>query len=821
MYNITVQTEEKKFPAAPDLYGLFFEDINRSGDGGLFPEMIRNRSFEDSLPPKRVTVSRDRSFFQTPEGFTLPFCHGEGTANWVRKNQIPYTPIPGWYGEAAVMKLECENTLNSKREAALLVEFSEGGSIYNTGYMGMKQVAGEKYDFLMFAGADRPVRLIVSLSGADGTEYARKEFAIRENAYCRYEATLTASGDDTGARLVFTAPEGGRVKFGFTSLKPADTYNGHGLRRDLVEKLKALNPQFLRFPGGCIVEGFTRETAMRFPNTIGPEWERPSHGLMWHYRTTNGLGFHEYLQLCEDLGAKAMYVFNCGITCQGRFPELFCEDEVDTLIQETLDAIAYAIDPADSPWGRKRAEAGHEAPFDLHYIEIGNENFGPDYLARYQKCYAALKEKYPNLIYISNTHTEAAGLPTEIVDEHFYDTPEFFAEACSRYDSYDRSGPGIFVGEFAVTAGAPESLYAALGEAMFMVGLERNQDVVKLASYAPLLANPHYVSWTPDLIFFDNNGSYCIPSYYVWKIFGRFRGDTVVASQDDSPRLFFPVRGLPAVMGDVGVKWREAAWNGYSIQPSHAILGAAEFRDGVWTTIPGEPVGVHPYRAGQLRAKTFVALGEDELATEGVFEIELFAEEGRELVLGLFCKKGEPAVHWTNHSADPQPWSLADVLPFQWVIRDGKSCVMYGRLGRERMISQPVCVDVNYGSFNQFRAELSARNMLLSVNGKQIADVLVPQYPAAACVASETGEEVIIKIVNMAAGAEEVQITLDCDVEPEYTAHILTGDPIGKNSFRQPERIRDVSLQKTGASRRFMYAMPGSSVNVLVLKKKH
>uniref|UniRef100_S0DFJ0 Glycoside hydrolase family 51 protein n=1 Tax=termite gut metagenome TaxID=433724 RepID=S0DFJ0_9ZZZZ len=485
MSKLSVKTKQVRFPVAPDLYGLFFEDINRSVDGGLYPEMLRNRSFEDSIPPKRCTVSQGGVKFTTPLGWSDQFNGGEGLARWMKG--FPPTAIPAWYTQDADMRLDAGDTLNDKRLVSLRVFLSPGGSLKNIGYQGMAFKTGAKYSFYMFAkAADRAAPVTISIHADDGTILDKKDLVVNPGAYGRYDCGFVAPKDATKGYLTITSLEASELCIGFTSLMPADTYKGHGMRCDLMEILDGINAKFLRFPGGCIVEGFTKETAMRFSNTIGPVWERPSHMLMWHYRTTNGLGFHEYLQICEDLDLEPMYVINCGMTCQGRAMELFESEEIDDFLREAFDAIEYAIGATDTPMGRKRAAAGHPAPFKMSYIEIGNENYGPEYNKRYQYFYDALKKRYPSIKYISNTHTEKDGLSTEIADEHFYNTSHFFMENIHMYDGYDRKGPDIFVGEYAVNTGEDSAtLRGALAEAMFLMGIEHNQDIVKLTAYAP------------------------------------------------------------------------------------------------------------------------------------------------------------------------------------------------------------------------------------------------------------------------------------------------------------------------------------------------
>ena len=386
---------------------------------------------------------------------------------------------------------------------------------------------------------DKDIHIAVVSSG---------DIIINDANWKRYDAQFLATETARNATFSIQCQEKGTLYLGFCSLMPAETFHGHGLRKDLAEKLEQMHPSFLRFPGGCIVEGFTLETAMFFCNTVGPVWERPSHWLLWHYRTTNGLGFHEYLQLCEDLKLSALYVCNCGMTCQGRGPYYFNEAQMQFAINDTLNALEYALGSSQTHWGSLRAKMGHPEPFSLKYLEIGNENSGPEYEACFNRIREAVLERYPQIIIVSNTRSET--IKTDIVDDHYYNMPEFFAENIDIYDDYSRKNPNIFVGEFAVNQTYEGQLRAAISEAMFMVGFERNQDVVKLCSYAPLFSHVHYQSWYPNLIMFDNSRSYVIPSYYCFKLFGANRGDMVVSSKESCEKIYLSMHGLPVINGD-------------------------------------------------------------------------------------------------------------------------------------------------------------------------------------------------------------------------------------------------------------------------------
>ena len=518
MYRITVKPREKKINVSKDLYGLFFEDINRAGDGGLYAELLRNRAFDEGVLPEGCVYDEANKLITSPTGWVSSFdCYEkEGIAGWEACGR-------------AKMQLTDKGTLHKNRKRALEVSFS-GGSIRNDGFQGLFVENGKSYRFYMFAKAERETEVMVSLASKTDEVYASHVFAVC-GEYVKYECELKSTATDVDARLVLSSENENIVTLGFTSLFPKDTYMGreNGLRKSLAERLLKLHPAFLRFPGGCIVEGFSKETAFRFKDTIGPVWERKPHWLLWSYMTTNGLGFHEYLQFCEDAGIDAMYVFNCGMTCQGRNPDYFEDELIEEFYEDAVQAILYATAPVDTEWGAKRAANGHPEPFTVFkYLEIGNVNWGPEYHKRYQKFYERLKKEFPQFIYISTDHTEHAGLSTEMVDEHFYSDPVFFAVNATMYDTLDRNGVDIYCGEYAATIGCKEGiLYAALGEAAFLCGVERNQDKVKMTSYAPLFQNVAYKAWEPDMILFNNHEDMVIPSYHMLSMFAANRGDYV------------------------------------------------------------------------------------------------------------------------------------------------------------------------------------------------------------------------------------------------------------------------------------------------------
>ena len=645
--------------------------------------MLRNRSFEDSVLPEGYIQQEDGIHVKTVSGWLDEFCNGEGLCRWVKGNNISETEIPAWYTHNAKMELELTDTLNEHRDAALRIQFEKDGSLTNTGYCGISVKAGESYSLYLFAKAKEEIGLDVAIE-YQGKVLTGNSLVVSGQEYTRYDMKLTAAEDCHEAQLTISCKEGGEILLGFISLMPDNTYMGHGLRTDLVEKLKGMSPKFMRFPGGCIVEGTTPSTAMRFRDTVGPAWERPSKLFVWHYRSTLGLGFHEYLQLCEDLGMEPLYVCNCGMTCQGRKSVLLEGEALDEMVQDTLDAIEYAIGSKESKWGRLRASMGHPEPFKMTYLEIGNENWGPDYEKRYNMIYKKVKELYPQIKTIANEHVEKNGCPAECVDEHFYNTTEFFAEHVNYYDDYDRKGPKIFVGEVAVNEGNyMGQLYAALGEAAFLMGIEKNQDIVTLASYAPLFENVNYRAWYPNLIRFNNHQSLGIPTYYVWKMFGQNRGEYVVRSEDEG---------------------------------------------------------------GQCSLEEFGFMHDNKL-------------------------------------------------------------------------TEDFAISVKPGEYHRFGYETDGKQIRLYVDGELQKEISIPYGPAFVSVVTDTKDEIIIKAVNFAGDVDPVSITLDCQVQSDYTVTLLSGEKGDENSFEEPEKVKNITVNMHGASSEFVYEAPPYSVSVLRLKK--
>lgn len=489
---------------SPKLFGIFYEDLNHAGEGGVYAELVKNRSFN----------------------------HPEALNGW---SMVTGEDAEGTIGPAYVPE---QNPVNPWALRLQIVDALLGRvGMANDGYWGIPVAEGREYHLTLDAWASEGFTgpLMVTLEGRTGHVFAKTAVTELTTEKQRITATLTAHGNNPQARLVIYATTPGTIWLDMVSLFPTDTWKNrpNGLRADLMEMAANLHPSFVRFPGGCFVEGDKLAEAFRWKESLGDIARRPGHWNRWGYFSTGGLGFHEYLQMCEDLGAEPLFVVNAGMSHTDTVPP----DKLDAWIQDTLDALEYANGSMESDWGAKRAEAGHPEPFNLHMIEIGNENGGPIYTSNFRRFYQAVKGHYPEVQVVANM--PVPGCPMDIVDEHYFEGLEKFAQLAYQYDSYDRKGPQIYVGEYACIQDAGlGNLRAALAEAAFMTGLERNGDVVAMASFAPLFVNMQDRHWEVDAIGFDTARCYGTPSYYVQQLFSHFRSTVVLpAIFEEAPKL--------------------------------------------------------------------------------------------------------------------------------------------------------------------------------------------------------------------------------------------------------------------------------------------
>ncbi|MDF2596938.1 MAG: alpha-L-arabinofuranosidase [Clostridia bacterium] len=585
-YTVKIETNKKGVEISPTFIGVFFEDINYGADGGLYAELIQNRSFEFGSFKDSFSKHDDYLY-----GWEV-VCRGEGVIKPNRQDKEPIHRNNPHYLEVVIEKA------------------GEGVGISNLGFGGISVCQDEQYNFSIYLkNKNYKGKLHILLEGQNGEVYASHEIdgSSLADSWEKYEAVLLSQGADAHAKLTLLFDTEGTIDMDMVSLFPGNTWENrkNGLRRDLVQMLKDLKPKFLRFPGGCIVEGKYLANAYNWKDTIGPIEHRKTNWNRWEewqeepYNQTYGLGFYEYFQLSEDLGATPLPIINCGMSCQFQGREVAAD--IEPFIQDALDLIEYANGDATTVWGAKRIAEGHQDPFNLVYLGIGNEQWidyeipnQDKYFETYEIFRARIKEKYPEIQLITTSGPFSHGkafdtaweiitdktkdyikenqVYAELIDEHYYMSPEWFLENDERYDSYPRYEDGmscrVFAGEYAChTQGGPSkqgtnTLYAALCEAAFMTGLERNADIVAMTTYAPLLAKTTHVQWQPDLIWFDNTRVYGSASYYVQKMFGNNMGNhtlkTHIASHSILPKhKRFPLYSIASqeeATGDIIIK---------------------------------------------------------------------------------------------------------------------------------------------------------------------------------------------------------------------------------------------------------------------------
>ncbi len=534
---ITVNASQIKATVQPTMWGVFFEDINMGADGGIYAELVKNRSFEF------------------------------------------YRPMMGWKvlgkpvteGDFLVMNRQKLDSANP-RFLHITLHNNRRGSIglNNEGFRGMGIKNNLGYDFsVMYRQSSPGAKMYIELVNEKGENIGGTAVATTATGeeWKKTTASFTATATVPKASMNIWFEGDGTIDLDMICLFPKDTWKNRpgGMRADMIQMLADMKPGFIRFPGGCIVEGFDLSQRYQWKKTIGPIEERQLIVNRWNfefahrptpdYFQTFGLGFFEYFQLAEDIGAEPLPILNAGMACQFNSAELVPLDQLDPYIQDALDLIEFANGDATTRWGKVRAGMGHPAPFNMKMMGVGNENWGPQYVERLKLFTKAIKEKYPAIKLINSSGTDPAGerfdylngelrkMNADIIDEHYYRRPEWFLENASRYDNYDRNGSKVFAGEYAAQSDKTVSVnnrnnwQTAIAEAAFMTGMERNADVVYMASYAPLFANADGWQWTPDMIWVNNLQTYGTPNYYVQKLFSLNKGTNVVPLLENNKPL--------------------------------------------------------------------------------------------------------------------------------------------------------------------------------------------------------------------------------------------------------------------------------------------
>ncbi|OKS84540.1 Alpha-N-arabinofuranosidase 1 [Mucilaginibacter polytrichastri] len=510
---------------SPDLFGVFFEDLSYAADGGLYAELVQNRSFEYSASDKK-----DWNSLTAWEYITQGYSYG-------------------------TLSIESAHPVHPNNPHYLLLNIEDSGQeglgISNSGYDGITVKAGEQYNFSVYLQqlSPNPIPVTVQLRDKKGTVYGAATFITESGGWKKYNNVLTVNQTADSLKLFVLAKKPGKLAIDEVSLFPQNTFKGeaNGLRADLAQAIADLQPKFMRFPGGCLVHGDGLGNMYRWKNTIGPVEQRIQQRNIWNYHQSIGLGFYEYFRFCEDIGAKPLPVVAAGVSCQnsggtwrigGIGQKGLPLTDMQGYIQDVLDLIEYANGPVNSKWGAQRAAAGHPKPFNLQYVGIGNEDKQTDdFRLRFKMIYDVVKAKHPEITVVGTVGPSPSGddydqgwkfanlLNIPIVDEHFYERPEWFLSNNARYDTYNRKKSEVYIGEYASQG---NDLINALTEAAFMTSIERNGDVVRMASYAPLLANSKHTSWNPNLIYFNNSKWVPTVNYYVQQLFSVNQGDSYI-----------------------------------------------------------------------------------------------------------------------------------------------------------------------------------------------------------------------------------------------------------------------------------------------------
>jgi alpha-L-arabinofuranosidase len=765
---INIQTDKPGHKISPTLWGVFFEDINLSADGGIYPEQVRNRSFEDANHPQFWTFTNEAD--------------GKSEA-----------------------RVETSRPLNALNKQHLRVKLDGAFTLENGGYYGMGIASGATYTFSVATrGENFSGPLTVKILSAEGKELAGGQITGIGEHWKYQTLTLTTSGGDAKARLQLSATGKGALFLDMVSLLPTKTWKSRGLRPDLAEAMAALKPTIFRFPGGCWVEGETIDRMYKWKETIGNVDARTPLWNIWQYNATHSIGYHEYLVMAEDLGAEPMFCINVGMSHK----EVVPMDQMGQWVQDALDALEYANGPTNSFWGGLRAKNGHPAPFNMKFLEIGNENGTQAYNERWALFHHAIKAKYPNVQLIANDWL--GNVPRhpkpDLVDEHYYNTPEFFMKQANRYDNYDRTGPKIFVGEYAVTRNTGKgNLRGAIGEAAFMTGMERNSDVVAMACYAPLFCNANHKRWPVNLINFDSTRWFGIPSYYVQKLFSEHRGDTVlptaveVGTIEEKP----PTGGIGVGTWNTAAEFKDIKVTA----PDGKILFTSDFSQNStgWKLLgDGANWTVQDGALRQTAEREFIrALAGDKSWTDYTLTLKARKISGQEGFLILFHTAEDEDRNW---------WNIAGWNNTQHGVELGET--IDGKRGR-----------VETGRWYDIKVEVTGPSVKCWLDGQLIHEIknslAVTRALFASAVRDSQSGDTIIKVVNTATAPIETHLTLAGAKKLAATAEaiVLTSEnPKDENTLDEPTKVAPKTTTIPVSGTKISHAFPGNSFTVIRVK---
>jgi alpha-N-arabinofuranosidase len=833
---IRVDLREEKAPVPAALYGIFMEEISHAFDGGIYAELIQNRSFEEGLlPPGMKLVKKEDGSLKMELAKLPPGVPAEKhDMPWPWNMNCGWDPdreLLGWSlrnegGARGQMKTTAANPMNaaSARSLELTLTPSEEGEgrvdLLNSGYWGINVQEGTSYQlkFHLRPGTFQG-DVVGLLESKDGTVLASHEFGTLKpgESWRKHTATLKATGTDPGARFVLRFRGQGTLQVDWVSLFPPTFKNRpNGLRPELAKYLADLKPAFVRYPGGCYVEGLSFEAAPDWRTMVCPPEDRPGMWGYWKYRSTDGFGYHEFLQFCEDIDADAMYVSFAGMTVhpENNWPL----DEIDPVIQQTLDAIEYALGPVDSKWGAVRAKMGHPEPFPLKYVEIGNEHPPALYGDYYAKFRQAIKGKYPEMTVIMSMYwsglnrgaiRRAGDDQIDIVDEHAYRPSGWARSNFEYFDKYTRTPWKIYLGEYAHHSQNGD-WSAAMDDSLFLMMMERNGDLVTMASYAPLFCNVNAKDWGVNLIEFDSSRSFAHSSYYVQKAFNENRPDVNLATVTSERTELDP--SAPLMAGKFGL----GSWNTstefkelrmYDEQGN--LIHSDDFESLENWEAPG--IGQWQAKAGVLRqtdkrkSPAMLLLKTPELKV-GKVTLKARRTGGTEGFLMFFNAQGVDRFLFCNYGAAGNAFSAIQ----ERGVPEG--CAFKGGRNTRGPIENDRWYDISL--------IVTKETAEMYLDGKKVSDARLEYLPSFFATAGydRRNKTVVIKATNYHATPVRVDIQLEGASSVGSTGkHIVirSDQPRDQNTLRNPRRIvpREQPLTKCGE--RFSVTLPPHSVNIL------
>lgn len=785
MKKITVY-EDEVTKELKDLFGIFFEDINHAADGGLYAELVQNRSFEFA-----------------------PIDNKE------------YNSLTAWEkSDNAKWSVECESSLNEENTHYLCAGGGADDYIRNLGFnTGIYIEKDKQYVFSVYAAlasdnaeacADdidkkgipdaEKAKLIIAVKDDEGNVFAKSKVVVDSYSWKKYDAVLTACESTQKGRLYIIFTGNAYVKLDMVSLFPKDTFKNrkNGLRRDIAEALADMKPRFMRFPGGCLthdgsLDDHARNSMYRWKRTIGDVEKRPAWRNNWGYNQTLGLGYYEYFCFCEDIGAKPLPVLPGGFNPhKGEGVPI---EEIGAWVDDALDLIEFANGDATTKWGSIRAGLGHEKPFGLEYIGIGNEEIGEGFFERYPYFHEAIRKKYPSIRIINTAGpfavgegydagwTSAKNYGSDFIDEHYYSSPEWFMANMHHYDDYDSSGTKVFLGEYATWG---NTYYNALVEAAYMTHLEK-APVVGLACYAPMLANKDYVNWRPDMLFFDNHQVVKTANYHVQKLFMKNQGDYELKTKLEGFDEIIPLMDERNIAGSITLVGNDIVGKVWDVKLTDKETNACTL--------------IEPFDITKEGKDNII---KDIDSTHYELEFKFRRSEGRKGFKLLFGKCDEKNyIMWEFGGWDNWDCNISS-------FKNGRASTISHRIFH--------VTDEEY----TLRLEIEGRRIRTYVDGILYNDTVdrLPQLEEIyVCASKDMNGRTIVKAVNLTGEEKNTVISIAGAYKSRLTVYQLSDCALTQeNTFEQPDTIEPKKSVYQVENNEYQYIVKPHSVNILVFE---